>query len=60
MGLDMGLDQAFSQLLRSGVGSGKGAVELESERFLVVRARVWFCVSKAGSEVVLTTAVVSL
>ena len=48
MGLDMGLDLAFGRLLRSGMGLGKNINELESERILVVRARVWFCVSQVS------------
>ena len=44
MGLDMGLDQAFGQLLRNGMGRGKSGEDV-AEQALVVQTRVWFCVS---------------
>ncbi|ORX39923.1 hypothetical protein BD324DRAFT_615541 [Kockovaella imperatae] len=43
LALDMGLDQAFGQLLRTGMGLGKSRPQLETERHLVVQSRVWFC-----------------
>jgi hypothetical protein len=41
----MGINRSFVTLLRSGMGKGKSAEELEEERDLVVQSRVWFCVS---------------
>lgn len=45
MAVDMGINRSFVSLLRSGMGQGKSADELEEERHLVVQSRVWFCVS---------------
>lgn len=45
MAVDMGINRSFVTLLRSGMGKGKSAEELEDERHLVVQSRVWFCVS---------------
>ena len=45
MAIDMGVNRSFIHLLRSGMGKGKSAEELEEERHLVVHSRVWFCVS---------------
>jgi hypothetical protein len=45
MAIDMGVNDAFGKLLRSGMGANKTGAELEKERSLVVQARVWFCVS---------------
>jgi hypothetical protein len=45
MAVDMGINRSFVTLLRSGMGKGKSAEELEEERDLVVQSRVWFCVS---------------
>lgn len=49
MALDLGINQAFLLLLKSGMGAGKSKSELEEERPLVVQARVWFCVSRSAS-----------
>jgi len=45
MAVDMGINRSFVTLLRSGMGKGKSAEELEEDRDLVVQSRVWFCVS---------------
>jgi hypothetical protein len=45
MAIDMGVNEAFGKLLRSGMGANKTGADLEKERNLVVQARVWFCVS---------------
>ncbi|ODO03333.1 hypothetical protein L198_02178 [Cryptococcus wingfieldii CBS 7118] len=42
MAIDMGINRSFIHLLRSGMGKGKSAQELEQERSLVVHSRVWF------------------
>lgn len=47
MAIDMGVNDAFGKLLRSGMGANKTGADLEKERNLVVQARVWFCVSPA-------------
>lgn len=44
LAMDMGLNRAFNELLQSGMGSRKTSAELERERALVEKARVWFCV----------------
>lgn len=49
MAVDMGINRSFVALLRSGMGKGKSAEELEEERHLVVQSRVWFCVSPQGT-----------
>ncbi|KAL7423972.1 hypothetical protein Q5752_001557 [Cryptotrichosporon argae] len=40
--IDLGLNRSFLQLLRTGMGTGKGAAELEREMPLVVNTRTWF------------------
>lgn len=56
MAIDMGVNRAFIQLLRTGMGKNKSREELEEERHLVVHSRVWFCVSdsRTSEEVKLT------
>jgi hypothetical protein len=44
MAIDMGINKSFAQLMKNGMGKGKSLDELEEERYLVVHARVWFCV----------------
>ncbi|KAJ9121862.1 hypothetical protein QFC22_002485 [Naganishia vaughanmartiniae] len=43
MALDMELNHCFMKLLRDNMGQGKTPDQLESDRDLVVGARVWFC-----------------
>jgi Na+/alanine symporter len=45
MGIDMGINHSFMQLLRTGMGKGKNPQQLAEERHLVVQSRTWFCVS---------------
>lgn len=44
LAMDLGLNRAFNELLQTGMGAGKSGAELERERALVEKARVWFCV----------------
>jgi hypothetical protein len=44
MAIDLGINRSFSQLLKSGMGADKTPAELEKERDLVVKSRVWFSV----------------
>lgn len=44
LAMDLGLNRAFNELLQTGMGTGKSGAELERERALVEKARVWFCV----------------
>lgn len=46
LAMDLGLNRAFNELLQTGMGAGKTGTELERERALVEKARVWFCVSR--------------
>lgn len=46
MGIDMGINHSFMQLLRTGMGKGKNPQQLAEERHLVVQSRTWFCVSE--------------
>ncbi|KAJ9102354.1 hypothetical protein QFC21_002754 [Naganishia friedmannii] len=43
MALDMELNHCFMKLLRDNMGQGKTPDQLDSDRDLVVGARVWFC-----------------
>ena len=42
MAMDMGLDQAFRKLLKTGMGRNKVGKELEADRLLVIGARTYF------------------
>jgi hypothetical protein len=42
--IDLGFNRAFEQLVQGGMGAGKTAAELEKDRALVERARVWLAV----------------
>lgn len=44
LAMDLGLNRAFNELLQTGMGAGKTGAELERERALVEKARVWYCV----------------
>lgn len=57
LAMDLGLNRAFNELLQTGMGAGRSGAELERERALVEKARVWFCVSALHS-LALTPAVV--
>jgi hypothetical protein len=43
--MDMGLYRCLPYLIRTGMGRGKHAAQLEKERPVVVGARVWMAVS---------------
>jgi len=43
--IDLGLNRAFEELAQSGMGAGKSVAELEKDRALLLRARVWLAVS---------------
>jgi hypothetical protein len=50
LAMEMGLYRCLPHLVRTGMGAGKSGAALESERALVVGARVWLAVCKAEYE----------
>lgn len=60
MAVDMGINRSFVTLLRSGMGKGKSADELEEERHLVVQSRVWFSVSHDDEDRIKLTEVLAI
>lgn len=46
--MDMGLYRCLPYLVQTGLGQNRSPEELEEERPLVVGARLWLAVSRAG------------